>query len=114
MTFGDGQFVTANKNAFAYSKDGITWAAGTLPASKTWTQIIYADDKFLAVSSSGTTIYSLQNRECKTPDDAFFNLAVSLGVYVDSTQNQEAETTLTLDMLADHEERLCMLELTAL
>jgi hypothetical protein len=114
LTFGDGQFVTANKNAFAYSKDGITWAAGTLPASKTWTQIIYADDKFLAVSSSGTTIYSLQNRECKTPDDAFFNLAVSLGVYVDSTQNQEAETTLTLDMLADHEERLCMLELTAL
>ena len=114
LTFGDGQFVTAYENAFAYSKDGITWATGTLPASKTWTQIIYADDKFLAVSSSGTTIYSLQKRECKTPDDAFFNLAVSLGVYVDSTQNQEAETTLTLDMLADHEERLCMLELTAL
>ena len=114
LTFGDGQFVAANKNTFAYSKDGITWAAGTLPASKSWTQIIYADDKFLAVSSSATTIYSLQKRVCETPDDAFFNLAVNLGVYVDNTQNQEEETILTLDMLADHEERLCMLELTTL
>ena len=114
LTFGDGQFVAANKNTFAYSKDGITWAAGTLPASKSCTQIIYADDKFLAVSSSATTIYSLQKRVCETPDDAFFNLAVNLGVYVDNTQNQEEETILTLDMLADHEERLCMLELTTL
>jgi hypothetical protein len=47
--------VTTGDTINAYSTDGgVTWASGTaLPASSTWVDIVYGENKFIAVSSSG-------------------------------------------------------------
>jgi type II secretory pathway pseudopilin PulG len=42
----------------AYSGDGITWAAATLPSSATWQSVAYANGKFVAVGSNNSAAYS--------------------------------------------------------
>ena len=41
-------------NAGAYSLDGLTWTATTLPANLTWCSIAYGDGKYVALSSSAS------------------------------------------------------------
>ena len=51
--------VAANSNAAAYSADGITWTASTLPSSASWYGVTYGNGKFVAVAyGSNTAAYS--------------------------------------------------------
>jgi hypothetical protein len=61
MTFGNGRFVaiTTGGTAAAYSTNGITWTASTLPSSTTWTSIAFGQSMFVAVSNtSSVSAYS--------------------------------------------------------
>ena len=54
VTWGNGRFVAVaggGSTAAAYSLDGITWTAATLPAG-TWTHITYGQGVFLIVSTT--------------------------------------------------------------
>jgi hypothetical protein len=54
VTWGNGRFVAiagGGSTAAAYSLDGITWTAATLPAG-TWTHVAYGQGVFLAVSTT--------------------------------------------------------------
>jgi hypothetical protein len=50
--------VAANTTVTAYSTDGITWTASTLPASAGWISVTYGDDKFVTVAGNTNTAYS--------------------------------------------------------
>jgi len=72
VAYGSGLFVaiTTASNTAAYSTDGITWTATTLPSTTAWSSITYGNGRFVAVSSAtgpavasaysfnGTTWYS--------------------------------------------------------
>jgi hypothetical protein len=54
ITWGNGRFVAiagGGSTAAAYSLDGVTWTAATLPAG-TWTKVAYGQSVFLAVSTT--------------------------------------------------------------
>ncbi len=61
VCYGDGKFIAvtggynnksvqSKNNLAAYSEDGITWTAVTLPASDWWGSIAYGNGKFLVIS----------------------------------------------------------------
>jgi hypothetical protein len=55
--FGNGVFVALDSSATnrCYtSPDGITWTARTLPSAINWTDVIYANNQFVAVSSGSS------------------------------------------------------------
>lgn len=60
IAFGYNTFValsgnsTTATNKIAYTKDGYTWTFATAPSTNSWTSLIYAKDKFVAVSNTGT------------------------------------------------------------
>jgi hypothetical protein len=60
LTFGTGRFVAVGSGTTAaFSTDGITWTASTLPASTTWSSVTYGNGLFVAVSSTASvTAYS--------------------------------------------------------
>ena len=61
VAYGNDMFVvvTGNSSIAAYSVDGITWAASTLPATSWW-QVTYGNGKFVAVTNdSATAAYSV-------------------------------------------------------
>ena len=59
ITYGNGMFVILEYNKVIYSSDGIAWNSYSLPVSRTWTDLIFADEKFLAISNNyDTAIYS--------------------------------------------------------
>ena len=54
VTWGNGRFVAiagGGSTAAAYSLDGVTWTAATLPAG-TWTHVAYGQGVFMAVSTT--------------------------------------------------------------
>jgi hypothetical protein len=54
ITWGNGRFVAiagGGSTAAAYSLDGVTWTAATLPAG-TWTHVAYGQGVFMAVSTT--------------------------------------------------------------
>jgi len=61
MTYGTGRFVAVGLGTTAaFSTDGISWTASTLPASTTWSSITYGNGLFVAVSSTlAVTAYSV-------------------------------------------------------
>ncbi len=46
---------TGTSNVGAYSLDGLTWTATTLPATLAWCGVAYGDGKYVALSSNSTT-----------------------------------------------------------
>jgi hypothetical protein len=50
----NGKFVAVanNSNKTAYSLDGITWTAATMPSSAVWESVTYGNGKFVAVASN--------------------------------------------------------------
>ena len=54
--YGNGVFVAiaVNSTTSVYSTNGITWTEKTLPVNATWAYITYGNNKFLAISESGT------------------------------------------------------------
>ena len=51
--------VVNNSNQAAYSDDGITWTATTMPASSSWFSVTYGNDKFVAIAyGSNQAAYS--------------------------------------------------------
>lgn len=58
LAFGNGNFVATNisySTGAGYSTDGgATWTASTLPNSTDWTALAYGNNKFVALSESGT------------------------------------------------------------
>ena len=52
MCYGSGKFVAVarDSNEAAYSIDGITWTAATLPSSASWWSVCYGSGKFVAVA----------------------------------------------------------------
>lgn len=55
VTYGNGKYVTLqyNSDSAAYSTDGKTWTAATLPVSSAWGFVIYANQTFYAFSYAG-------------------------------------------------------------
>jgi hypothetical protein len=53
-----GRFVAlaSGTNAAAYSADGVTWTASTLPATATWTSVAYGNGRFVAIGNNSTTV----------------------------------------------------------
>jgi hypothetical protein len=63
LAYGLGKFVAVFENNSgtdnsAYSTDGVTWTASTMPSSAAWSSIAYANGKFVAISSYGGSAYS--------------------------------------------------------
>lgn len=55
LCFGKDKFVIiGNHDVACYSEDGITWTQTTMPANVFWASVCYADDKFVAVSRTGS------------------------------------------------------------
>ena len=55
LAYGNNRFVavsTTSGTIAAYSLDGITWTASTLPATAQWTKVTYGQGVFLAVSTT--------------------------------------------------------------
>ena len=54
VTYGNGKYVAVayNSNAAAYSTDGITWTAVTMPFSAYWQSVTYGNGKYVAVSNN--------------------------------------------------------------
>jgi len=48
--------VSPNSDIAAYSSDGITWTASTLPISANWTSVAFGNGRFVAVASDSTTV----------------------------------------------------------
>ena len=57
MTYGNGYLVAvaAATTAGAYSTNGTTWTASTMPSSSYWTSVTYGNGYFVAVQADGTT-----------------------------------------------------------
>jgi hypothetical protein len=61
IAFGNSTFVALSGNSntatnkIAYTKDGYVWNFVSAPSSNSWTSIVYADNKFVAVSNTGTS-----------------------------------------------------------
>ena len=54
LTFGDGKFVAIGRGGkIAYSTDAINWTTFTMDTNSGWTDIIYNEVNFMAISSSG-------------------------------------------------------------
>lgn len=58
VTYGNGKFVAVAGNASAttaaaYSTDGTSWAAATLPSAN-WTSVAYGNGRFVAIAQGGT------------------------------------------------------------
>ena len=62
VTYGNGKFVAVrsyNSTAAAYSEDGITWTATTIPSSANLYSVTYGNGKFVAVAYNSTVaVYS--------------------------------------------------------
>ena len=48
--------VASGSTAAAYSYDGITWTASTLPSASLWSDVAYGNEKFVAIASNSTTV----------------------------------------------------------
>ena len=62
VTFGMNKFVAVRtgSNQVAYSTDGITWIAGTLPASSNWSKVVWGNGRFIAIANNSVNAaYSL-------------------------------------------------------
>ena len=58
---GNGKFVAVASNSgdvAAYSTDGVTWTAATLPLSASWSSVAYGNGKFVAVTGSSKAAYA--------------------------------------------------------
>jgi len=65
VTSGAGKFVAIGHeidngagNFAAYSTDGVTWTAATLPATEIWTTVKFGNEIFVALSTGTSTAYS--------------------------------------------------------
>jgi len=96
VTYGDGKFVAVayNSNKIAYSADGITWTAATLPfyASVSSWFVTYGDGKFVAVSYGGTkSAYSVDGitwTETAMPfSENWYSVAYGDGKFVAVAEN---------------------------
>ena len=47
--------MAANSTTAAYSEDGVTWTAATLPSSAYWYSVTYGNGRFVAVAANSTT-----------------------------------------------------------
>ena len=77
-------FFAATSTTAAYSKDGITWTASTMPAGR-WSAIAFGQGMFVAVSSlSGLTCYSFDGKTWYSSTIAITatQLAYGQGVFV--------------------------------
>ena len=55
IVYGNGQFIAVgNAGALMTSPDGVTWTSRTAAASNNWTSVVFANNTFVAVSSTGT------------------------------------------------------------
>jgi len=82
MTFGNGRFVaiTSGGTAAAYSTNGITWTASTLPSSTTWTSIAFGQGMFVAVSNtSSVSAYSQDGATWSAGNMAIYADKISYG-----------------------------------
>jgi len=82
MTFGNGRFVaiTTGGTAAAYSTNGVTWTASTLPSSTTWTSVTFGQGMFVAVSNtSSVSAYSPDGATWYSGNMAIFADKVSYG-----------------------------------
>ncbi|MCL2442640.1 MAG: hypothetical protein FWD13_04150 [Treponema sp.] len=95
ITYGDGTFIAAAAydGIIAYSSDGITWTRITdeiFNTNRRIEDIIFADDKFIAVGSSsqhtnanGLVVYSLDNgktwEEASAASNFFFTQCITYG-----------------------------------
>lgn len=53
VTYGAGKFVAVHQGGSATSPDGITWTAGgTITPSRTWTDLVYGNGLFVAISAT--------------------------------------------------------------
>jgi len=66
VTYGADKFVAVGVDKFMYSTDAINWTTATAPTTvdQSWTSVTYGNGKFVAVSSTSTTI----NRVMYSPD----------------------------------------------
>ena len=59
VCYGNGKFVAVlSGSTAAYSTDGITWSAATMPTYSTWYSVCYGNGKFVAVPNDSTAAYS--------------------------------------------------------
>lgn len=80
LAYGNNKFVTfcVSGTSAAYSNDGITWTAVTLPISASWRSIAYGNGTFVAVSnnSSNKALYSFDGitwTETTLPTGPYWN-----------------------------------------
>ena len=62
LAYGGTTFVaiSTGNTATAYSTNGTSWTAGgALPASTTWTSIVYGNGRFVALAATGRVAYSI-------------------------------------------------------
>lgn len=55
IVFGNGMFIGIRKSNIdnaCISYDGLNWSSVSLPATKYWNNVIYGDDKFIAIASN--------------------------------------------------------------
>ena len=79
VTYGNGYFVAVagNTTAGAYSTNGTSWTASTMPSSSGWTGVTYGNGYYVAVQADGTTAgaYFAQSQA----------LPVNFGIYAGPT-----------------------------
>ena len=77
---------TAVSNRAAYSEDGVTWTATTLPSTANWSDVAFGNGLYVAVSSDGTkSAYSRDTvtwNESLLPIGAVTKLAYGQGVFL--------------------------------
>jgi len=56
VCYGDGKFVAVanGSNKAAYSTDGITWIASTLPSNGNWSSMCYGNGRYVAIAYNST------------------------------------------------------------
>jgi hypothetical protein len=83
------RFVTVRSGSAqsAWSEDGITWTAGTLPANAAWSSVKFGNGRFVAIASDDTTVAVSLDGEIwdltgTLPNTGYVDLAFGPGVWV--------------------------------
>ena len=79
--------VATGGTAAAYSTNGVTWTASTLPASANWSSVAFGNGRFVAVASDSTTVAVSFDGEFwdvtgTLPSTGFVSVAYGAGYFV--------------------------------
>lgn len=105
LAYGNGIYVgiiLASSLGIAISTDAITWERITIPALNTWAALMYADSKFVALSSDGTKRLMI----------SYSNESESLETIADQTNAETDWIPVSSDQLLQYQRPIKKLTIT--